>query len=46
MAEIKEAFVRLGDEDLLDPADIFRSNATTPLARMAAIEMAKRGISL
>lgn len=46
LAEIEEAVVGLGDEDLLDLADIFRSNAASPLARMAAMEMAKRGISL
>ena len=46
LADIEKAIVALDDEDLLDLADIFRSNATAPLAKMAATEMTKRGISL
>ena len=46
LADIEEAIVALGNEDLLDLADIFRSNSSSPLARIATTEMAKRGISL
>ena len=45
LAEVKKAIATLGDEDLLDLADIFRAEPTTPIARMAAAEMTKRGIS-
>lgn len=46
LSEIKEAIVTLGNEDLLDLADIFRGKPTIAIARMAAAEMTKRGISL
>jgi hypothetical protein len=46
LAKIEQAIVTLGNEDLLDLADIFRSKPTTPIARLAAAEMTKRGISL
>lgn len=46
LADIEETIVELGNEDLLDLADIFRSNSSSPLARIATAEMAKRGISL
>lgn len=46
LAEIKEAIVALGNEDLLDLADIFRSAPNTPLAGIASAEMARRNISL
>ncbi|MEI5688689.1 MULTISPECIES: hypothetical protein [Sphingomonas] len=46
LAEIEEAIATLGNEDLLDLADIFREKPTTSLARLAAAEMTRRGISL
>ena len=46
LAEIEEAIVTLGNEDLLDLADIFRAKPTTVITRMAAAEMTRRGISL
>jgi hypothetical protein len=36
----------LNDNDLLDLADIFAGLAGTPLAEIAAAELAKRGLSL
>jgi hypothetical protein len=46
LADIEMAIFALGNEDLLDLADIFRSSPTTPLARMAAAEMTRRNITL
>lgn len=46
LADIEKAIVALGNEDLLDLADIFRSSPATPLASMAAAEMTRRNITL
>ncbi|MFS0772803.1 hypothetical protein [Sphingomonas sp. 1P08PE] len=43
---IEASVQALGDEDLLDLADIFKEAATTPLTEIAAAEMRKRNISL
>lgn len=46
LAAIEAAVVALGDEDLLDLADIFASAGPTPLGAMAEAEMRRRGLSL
>lgn len=46
LAEIVASTVTLGNEDLLDLADIYKAERHTSLARMAFAEMARRGISL
>lgn len=46
LAEIEASIVTLADEDLLDLADIYKSEQGTSLAKMAFTEMARRGISL
>lgn len=46
LAEVEASVVALGDEDLLDLADIFSGETRTPLGEMAAAEMLKRHISL
>ena len=46
LAEIEASIVTLGDEDLLDLADIYKAEQRTSLARMAFAEMARRGIGL
>ncbi|RZM37007.1 MAG: hypothetical protein EOP67_03490 [Sphingomonas sp.] len=46
LARIETSIVALQDEDLLDLADIFKTQTPTPLAEMAAVEMTRRGISL
>ncbi|MGE7204542.1 hypothetical protein ACQKJZ_02560 [Sphingomonas sp. NPDC019816] len=46
IARIEASVVALSDEDLLDLADIFAGEPATPLADMAGVEMAKRGLSL
>lgn len=46
MAEVETALRELGDEDLLDLADIFRGRPQNPLSEIAAIEMTRRNISL
>lgn len=43
---INAAIVALGDDDLLDLADIFKHDTGKPLNQSAWAEMAKRGISL
>lgn len=43
---IQASVVALGDEDLLDFADIFRSATPTPLWDLAAAEMHKRDLRL
>ncbi|MBD8546438.1 hypothetical protein [Sphingomonas sp. CFBP 8760] len=44
--EIQASIVALGDEDLLDFADIFRGATPTPLWDLAAAEMRKRDLRL
>ncbi|QQV79474.1 hypothetical protein H5J25_19995 (plasmid) [Sphingomonas aliaeris] len=44
--EIETSIVTLGNEDLLDLADIYKSEPRTPLGEIAFAEMARRGISL
>jgi len=46
LADIHASVVRLGDEDLLDFADIFDASSDTPLGAIAVAEMARRGIRL
>lgn len=46
LAAIEAAVAALGDEDLLDFADIFARGDPTPLRAMAEEQMRKRGISL
>ncbi|MCT8002333.1 hypothetical protein NZL82_10625 [Sphingomonas sanguinis] len=46
VARIEASITALGNDDLLDLADIFQQAPRTPLAEMAFAEMAKRGISL
>ncbi len=46
LGEIQASIVALGDEDLLDFADIFRGAAPTPLWELAAAEMGKRDLRL
>lgn len=46
LAEIEATIVALGDEDLLDLADIFTGKAATPLGEIAAAEMQRRKIAL
>lgn len=46
LAEITTSIEALGDEDLLDLADIFAGDATTALGRMASAEMQRRNLSL
>ncbi|MCP3735736.1 hypothetical protein M9979_12715 [Sphingomonas sp. RP10(2022)] len=46
LSDIEAAVVALGDEDLLDLADIFANAPGTPLAGMAATEMRRRKLSL
>jgi hypothetical protein len=45
-AEIEVSIAALGDDDLLDFADIFVGNPQTPLAEIASAEMRKRNIGL
>ena len=44
LAEIEASIIMLADEDLLDLADIFAEAPRTPLAEIAATEVAKRKI--
>ncbi|WP_267380044.1 MULTISPECIES: hypothetical protein [unclassified Sphingomonas] len=44
--EIAISIAALGDEDLLDLADIFRHQPETPIFRWASTEMARRKITL
>lgn len=46
LAAIEAAVAALGDDDLLDLADIFASGDPTPLRAMAEAEMARRSLSL
>lgn len=46
LAQIEASIVALDNEDLLDLADILRTQSTTPLAAMVSAEMGKREISL
>ncbi|MES3153929.1 hypothetical protein O6Y00_16140 [Sphingomonas faeni] len=46
IASIEGSIAALENEDLLDLADIFRLQAESPIAEMAAAEMKKRGITL
>lgn len=46
LAAVEASVVSLGDEDLLDLADIFATGDTTPLREMAAAEMGRRGLDL
>ena len=46
LALIEAAIIALGDEDLLDLADIFKSEPRMPLAESALAEMARRNLSL
>lgn len=46
LAAIEAAVAALGNEDLLDLADIFARGEPTPLREMAEAEMRKRNISL
>jgi hypothetical protein len=46
LAEIEAVIVALGNEDLLDLADIFTANPGGPLRDIAAAEMVRRNISL
>ena len=43
---VEASITQLGDEDLLDLADIFKDQAETPIAQCAFAEMARRNISL
>lgn len=46
LAAIDAAVAGLGDEDLLDLADIFAAGEATPLREMAQEEMRRRNLSL
>ncbi|RZL85824.1 MAG: hypothetical protein EOP66_00500 [Sphingomonas sp.] len=46
LAAIESAVTALGDEDLLDLADIFAFGDPTPLRSMAETEMRRRGLEL
>ena len=46
LADIHASIVALGDDDLLDLADIFSSLSSTPLKDMAAAEMLTRNLKL
>ncbi len=46
LAAVEASVTALGDEDLLDLADIFAAGEPTPLREMAAAEMRRRGVSL
>ena len=46
LKRIESSIARLGDEDLLDLADIFRAEPRSPIGDMAFEEMARRSISL
>ncbi|WP_433910848.1 hypothetical protein [Sphingomonas yabuuchiae] len=46
LAAIEAAVAALGDEDLLDFADIFIRGDPTPLRAIAEEQMRRRGISL
>jgi hypothetical protein len=46
IAELEASITALGDEDLLDLADIFKGQPSTVLWGIAFAEMARRNISL
>jgi hypothetical protein len=46
LSEIEASVASLGDEDLLDLADIFKADFHTPLRKVAFEEMARRKIDL
>ncbi len=46
LAAIEASVTTLGDEDLLDLADIFARGASTPLREIAGAEMQRRNLSL
>jgi hypothetical protein len=46
LAAVEASIAALGDEDLLDLADIFAAGDQTPLREMAEAEMRHRNISL
>lgn len=46
LSAIEAAVAALGDEDLLDFADIFAAGDPTPLRAMAEAAMRRRGLSL
>jgi hypothetical protein len=46
LAAVEAAVTALGNEDLLDLADIFARGDPTPLREMAEAEMRRRNISL
>jgi hypothetical protein len=46
LMDIEQSIVKLGDEDLLDLADIFAETRDTPIAEFAFAELSRRGLSL
>jgi hypothetical protein len=46
LAQIETSIAELENEDLLDLADIFKSQSQSPLAKITSVEMRKRDISL
>jgi len=46
LTQIEMSIIELGDEDLLDLADIFRERSQTAIAQYAFAEMTRREISL
>jgi hypothetical protein len=46
LAEIEASIRALSDDDLLDLADIFKNERTTPLGESAFAEVARRTLSL
>jgi len=46
LALIEAAIIALGDEDLLDLADIFKSEPHMPLAESALAELSRRNLSV
>ena len=46
LAAIEASMTNLGNEDLLDLADIFKGEPRTPLGEIAFAEMARRDINL
>jgi hypothetical protein len=46
LAQIETSIVALQNEDLLDLADIFKSQSQSPLAEIASAELRKRDLSL
>lgn len=46
LAAVEASVAALGDDDLLDLADIFATGEPTPLRAMAEVEMRRRNLSL